>query len=174
MAVRSCNGPCHRKLPNCTHLCPETCHTGPCPSPDKCSKKVTVRCACQTLKKEWLCLDVQAAYHSTGCDPKDVPKNQYGVGLLPCGNDCKSKVKVPDAELHFRQTKPPEEKESDKATNVSKRRRRRQRVHEEENTSTLQKIVSVARMVLLLLFVAVIIVASAYFGYKVSCGCPTG
>ncbi|KAL0299283.1 UNVERIFIED_CONTAM: NF-X1-type zinc finger protein NFXL2 [Sesamum radiatum] len=30
------------------------------------------------------------------------------------------------------------EKESDKATNVSKRRRRRQRVHEEENTSTLQ------------------------------------
>ncbi|KAL0317077.1 UNVERIFIED_CONTAM: NF-X1-type zinc finger protein NFXL2 [Sesamum angustifolium] len=116
MAVRSCNGPCHRKLPNCTHLCPETCHTGPCPSPDKCSKKhITVQVVIP-----------------------DVPKNQYGVGLLPCGNDCKSKVKVPDAELHFRQTKPPEEKESDKATNVSKRRRRRQRVPEEENTSTLQ------------------------------------
>lgn len=29
-----------RKLPNCTHLCPETCHPGHCPSPEKCSKKV--------------------------------------------------------------------------------------------------------------------------------------
>lgn len=71
--------------------------------------KVTVRCGCQTVKKEWLCQDVQAAYRSAGCDPKDVPKNQYGVGLLHCDFDCKSKVKVPDAELHFRQAKPPRE-----------------------------------------------------------------
>lgn len=67
-----------------------------------------VRCGCQTLKKEWLCQDVQAAYCSSGCDPKEVSKNQFGVGLLPCDSDCKSKVKIPDAELHFRQVKPNE------------------------------------------------------------------
>ncbi|KAG6393535.1 hypothetical protein SASPL_147778 [Salvia splendens] len=166
MVVRSCKGPCHRKLPNCTHLCPETCHPGPCPSPDKCSKKVTVRCGCQTLKKEWLCKDVQAAHISSGCDPKEIPKNQFGVGLLPCGSDCKSKVKALDSELHLRQVKPQEEKESDKASNVSKRRRRRQRVHEEENASRLQRIVGVARRILLVLIVVAAVVVSAYFGYK--------
>ncbi|KAL1535523.1 NF-X1-type zinc finger protein nfxl2 [Salvia divinorum] len=166
MVVRSCKGPCHRKLPNCTHLCPETCHPGPCPSPDKCSKKVTVRCGCQTLKKEWLCKDVQAAHISGGCDPKEIPKNQFGVGHLPCGSDCKSKVKAPDSELHLRQVKPQEEQESDKASNVSKRRRRRQRVHEEENASRLQRIVGVARRILLVLIVAAAVAVSAYFGYK--------
>ncbi|KAH6827295.1 NF-X1-type zinc finger protein NFXL2 [Perilla frutescens var. hirtella] len=167
MIARSCKGPCHRKLPNCTHLCPETCHPGSCPFPDKCSKKVTVRCGCQTLKKEWLCQDVQAAYCSSGCDPKDIPKNQFGVGLLPCDSDCKSKVKVPDAELHLRQVKPREEKESDKANNsISKRRRRKQRVHEEENVSRVQKIGGVARRILMLLMIAAVVVASAYFGYK--------
>ncbi|KAL6533124.1 NF-X1-type zinc finger protein nfxl2 [Orobanche minor] len=165
MAVRSCKGPCHRKLPNCTHLCPEMCHPGSCPFPDKCSKKVTVRCGCQTLKKEWLCHDVQAAYCDSGCDPKDVPKNQYGIGLLPCGNDCKSKMKAPDAQLHFRQAKPQEDKESDIANNASKRRRRRQRIHVEESTSRLQKIFDATKRVLLVLIIGVIIIVSAYFGY---------
>lgn len=136
-----------RKLPNCTHLCPETCHPGQCPSPDKCSKKVmisrssswkfyedgllillwiavlflfdastsfscqlflykvTVRCQCQTLKKEWPCQDVQAAYQNSGRDPKDISKNHFGIGLLPCNSDCKSKVKVVDQELHLRKSK---------------------------------------------------------------------
>uniref|UniRef100_A0A0E0BXF8 RING-type domain-containing protein n=1 Tax=Oryza meridionalis TaxID=40149 RepID=A0A0E0BXF8_9ORYZ len=38
--VRSCGGPCHRKLPNCPHLCSEICHPGQCPSVDQCMKKV--------------------------------------------------------------------------------------------------------------------------------------
>ncbi|KAL8510585.1 hypothetical protein ACS0TY_017417 [Phlomoides rotata] len=62
--------------------------------------QVAIRCGCQTLK-EWLCHDVQAAYCNSGCDPKDVSKNQYGVGLIPCDDNCKSKVKVPDAKSHF-------------------------------------------------------------------------
>lgn len=70
--------------------------------------KVTVRCGCQTLKKEWLCQDVQAAHISSGSDPKEIPKNQFGVGLLPCGSDCKKKVKATDSELHLRQVKPQE------------------------------------------------------------------
>lgn len=69
------------------------------------SCKVFVRCKCQTLKKEWFCLDVQAAHRNAGSDPRDIPKNQYGIGLLPCNSACKSKVQVVDSELHSRKSK---------------------------------------------------------------------
>ncbi|CAI6002487.1 unnamed protein product, partial [Closterium sp. NIES-64] len=49
------------KLPFCSHMCVEMCHPGPCPKPTQCRKKVTVRCACLRLKKEWLCSQVQSA-----------------------------------------------------------------------------------------------------------------
>ena len=64
--------------------------------------KVNVRCACNTLKKEWVCQDVLKEYVRSGRDPKEVPKGQYGVGLLACGEDCAKKVKVSDPELHLR------------------------------------------------------------------------
>lgn len=67
--------------------------------------KVTVRCGCQTLKKEWQCLDVQAAYRNIGRDPKDISKNQFGLGLLRCNCDCKSKVQVVDSVLQSRKPK---------------------------------------------------------------------
>ena len=69
------------------------------------SFKVTVRCSCQTLKKEWLCQDVQAAYWKAGRDPKDISKSQFGSGLLPCNSDCKSKAQIIDQELHLRKSK---------------------------------------------------------------------
>ncbi|KAF3561509.1 hypothetical protein DY000_02019717 [Brassica cretica] len=104
--ARSCRGPCHRKLPNCTHLCPEICHPGQCPSPEKCGKKVLVRCKCLTLKKEWLCKDVQAAHRANSSDPKDVvPKNQFGVGLLPCDSNCKTKQQMAESVLQQRNVK---------------------------------------------------------------------
>lgn len=31
-----------RKLPYCTHLCPEICHPGQCPLPEQCCKKVII------------------------------------------------------------------------------------------------------------------------------------
>ncbi|KAI3939092.1 hypothetical protein MKX01_001960 [Papaver californicum] len=97
LTIRSCGGHCHRKLPSCSHLCPEKCYFGQCPSPEKCSKKVNVRCRCQNLKKEWLCQDVQAAYITSGCDPKDISKSQFGIGL-----------KVVDSGLQLRKSKVPE------------------------------------------------------------------
>ena len=54
------------------------------------------------MKKEWLCKDVQAAYSKTDRDPKDIPKTQFGYGLLPCGSDCKRKVQVVESELSQR------------------------------------------------------------------------
>lgn len=67
--------------------------------------KVVVRCKCLTLKKEWLCQDVQASHRATGSDPKDVPKNQFGVGLLPCGSNCKSKLQMAESVLQQRNVK---------------------------------------------------------------------
>ncbi|KAJ4828026.1 hypothetical protein Tsubulata_035105 [Turnera subulata] len=165
VTVRSCSGPCHRKLPYCTHLCPEICHPGQCPSPDKCSKKVTVRCLCHTLKKEWVCHDVQAAYHKAGSDPKDVSKNSFGVGLIPCNSGCKSKVQVAETELHLRKSKELEEKEPDAEKRAPKRRKRRDRV-QETKVSRLQKIVAAMKWLLLATALLVILIAALNFGYK--------
>ena len=66
------------------------------------SMKVNVRCACNTLKREWVCRDVLKEYSRSGRDPKEVPKGQFGVGLLPCGGDCVKKVEVSAPELHLR------------------------------------------------------------------------
>jgi hypothetical protein len=35
-----CGGPCHQKLPNCAHLCPDICHPNACPTATNCRKKV--------------------------------------------------------------------------------------------------------------------------------------
>ncbi|BAT86437.1 NF-X1-type zinc finger protein [Vigna angularis] len=164
--VRSCGGPCHRKLPNCTHLCPETCHPGECTNAEKCCKKVTVRCKCQTLKKEWVCQDVQAAYHLMGCHPRDTPKNQFGIGLIPCNSDCKSKVQVVESELQLRKSRVTEVQDQDAEKSVRKRRKRRERVLESKETSKLQKIISGAKRFLLFVFILIILVAATYYCYK--------
>ncbi|GMN41295.1 hypothetical protein TIFTF001_010526 [Ficus carica] len=166
MTVRSCGGPCHRKLPNCTHLCPETCHPGQCPSPEKCSKKVTVRCRCQTSKKEWLCHDVQAAYRSAGSDPKDISKNQYGLGLIPCNSDCKTKIQVVDSELQLRKAKVSKVKEPETEKHGPKRKRRRERVPETRQISRLQKVAATVKQLLLVIILAVAVIAALFYGYK--------
>lgn len=166
MAARSCGGSCHRKLPNCTHLCPKTCHPGQCPSPDKCAKKVTVRCQCQTLKKEMPCQEVQAAYHKAGSDPKDISKSHFGLGLLPCNSGCKSKAQVVDQELHLRKSKDLEEKVPATEIHPPKRRKRREHLQETKKTSQLQKIAATMKWLLVIVTLMVTMVAAAYFGYK--------
>lgn len=163
--VRSCGGPCHRKLPNCPHLCPVTCHLGECPSPEKCLKKVIVRCACQNLKKERLCQDVQAAYWNANRDPNDVSKHQFGLGLLSCNVDCASKLKVSTSELQFR--KPKVESQVADAEKLPKRRRRRGRVQEDtRQLSRLQEVIATMRRCLVFLIIAIAVIATAYFCYK--------
>lgn len=65
---------------------------------------MNARCACNTLKKEWLCRDVQKAYSNAGRDPKDISKNHFGVGVLPCGTICANKIKGVESDLHIRKT----------------------------------------------------------------------
>lgn len=69
---------------------------------------MTVRCACQRLKKEWLCCDVQAA------QPKGAQKSSVsGVGLISCDQECsrlaaERRVKEESEELRHRKSKEPE------------------------------------------------------------------
>uniref|UniRef100_A0A0D9UX14 RING-type domain-containing protein n=1 Tax=Leersia perrieri TaxID=77586 RepID=A0A0D9UX14_9ORYZ len=163
--VRSCGGPCHRKLPNCPHLCSEICHPGQCPSVDQCMKKVNVRCACNTLKKEWICQDVLKEYRRSGCDPKQIPKNQYGIGLLACGEDCMKKVRAAESELHLRKTQ--EIKSSVvEVENVPKRKKRRNRGPERVESSKFQEIKAFALKCLLVIFLFIVVVAGLYLLWK--------
>lgn len=51
----------------------------------------------KTLKKEWICQDVQAAYHFSGW-------HQFGIGLIPGNSDCKSIVQIVESELLWKPT----------------------------------------------------------------------
>lgn len=118
------------------------------------------------MKKEWLCQDVQAAYHLDGCHPRDIPKNQFGIGLIPCNSDCKSKVQVVESELQLRKSRVTEVQEPDIDKSVRKRRKRRERVLESKETSKLQKIISRTKQLLLFVFILVTLLAATYYGYK--------
>ncbi|KAF6153638.1 hypothetical protein GIB67_027505 [Kingdonia uniflora] len=166
LRIRSCGGPCHRKLCYCSHLCPEMCHPGKCPYPGKCSKKVNVRCGCQNLKKEWVCQDVQAAYRNTSRDPKDISKNQFGVGLLPCDSNCTSKLKTVDPQLQLRKAKVLEKEEADLGKHVPKRKKRREKVHEVTKDSRLQAIGTTLWRYFIFLSILVAVIAATYYGYK--------
>ena len=52
----------------CGHQCTAICHPGPCPSPEKCSERVKVRCACRRKKREFVCNDVRSGYAKVDCD----------------------------------------------------------------------------------------------------------
>ncbi|XP_015776408.1 PREDICTED: NF-X1-type zinc finger protein NFXL1-like [Acropora digitifera] len=69
--LRSCKNQCPKKLAGCGHRCTSICHPGPCPSSDKCTKKISVRCPCQRRKKDFPCHAVQK-----------------GEGTLVCDKDC--------------------------------------------------------------------------------------
>ncbi|KAG0477038.1 hypothetical protein HPP92_013879 [Vanilla planifolia] len=162
--VRSCRGPCHRKLPNCPHLCSDICHPGECPSIVQCLKKVTVRCACNNLKKEWLCCDVQSVYRDAGRDAKDVAKSQFGIGLIPCNAECASKVKA-NTELQIRKVKIPQD------TGIvdvagPKQRKRRERVQAVQQISKFQALSSFLKRCLFFAFIFLVVCSFVYYGYK--------
>lgn len=161
----SCGGPCHRKLPNCAHLCPDICHPGVCPTAaDSCRKKVTVRCACQRLKKEWLCCDAQAAQPTKGTQKSAVS----GVGILPCDQECsrlaaERRAKEESEELRHRKSKEPEVNAAPVKT--SKKRRGRNFEDATKTSGFLDTIAAAGRWIMLFLLLVVVLVALVY-GYK--------
>eukprot|EP00897_Mesotaenium_endlicherianum_P009425 jgi/Mesen1/8510/ME000480S07858 len=86
-ALLSCAGFCHKcePIPNPPPLSLSLSLSALPPS-------VTVRCACQVSKKEWLCSQVQVAEVKQGRTGGNkaglVAQRLAGVGLLPCGAEC--------------------------------------------------------------------------------------
>ena len=52
----------------CGHRCVENCHSGPCPNPEACSKKVKVFCKCKRIKKDFPCIAVRTGTITVDCD----------------------------------------------------------------------------------------------------------
>ncbi|GBG68527.1 hypothetical protein CBR_g3071 [Chara braunii] len=117
-----CGDFCHKRLPFCSHLCPELCHPGPCPKATECHKKVTVRCACRRLKKEMVCSDAQAAVKGdqktlagqgglgkeAGTGDGNLIIVASGITLLDCDEECKRLLKEKEemeAEAELRRRK---------------------------------------------------------------------
>ncbi|CAA6654762.1 unnamed protein product [Spirodela intermedia] len=159
--IRSCGGPCHRKLPNCPHLCSEICHPGHAHP----STTATVRCACGNLREEWVCRTVQDALRGSGQDPKDVPRSQFGLRILQCNSDCASKVKTIEPELLPRRSKMAESSAAGE-DHVRKRRKRPERVKVDPRTSRSHVIKAALWKCLLLVLALALTLAAIYYGYK--------
>mmetsp|Transcript_32563 Transcript_32563/g.52758 ORF Transcript_32563/g.52758 Transcript_32563/m.52758 type:complete len:944 (-) Transcript_32563:401-3232(-) len=140
--LRSCNNFCHRKLPSCSHLCSQVCHSGPCPEKELCKKKVTVRCSCRRLKKDWVCADAQAEQKRRKADGRFGPntKDDDLLLLLPCDDVCNVLLKErlakeaaarEEAEAR-RQEEEAHAAEIEARRGQGKRRRRRREDEEEE------------------------------------------
>lgn len=161
----SCGGPCHRKLPNCSHLCPEICHPGPCVMALNCRKKVFVRCQCQRLKKEWVCFDVQAAYSNGKVER---PRGLVGVGLLACDEQCRAlsqerKWKEDIDELHQRKSTIIEDPLT---TKTFKRRRRYNSVDSKEKNSKFKEVSYKLFRWILMGILLLALVIGVYFGAR--------
>lgn len=58
---------CNLQFP-CGHRCKSNCHSGSCPNPEQCKKKVKVFCACKRIKKEFSCETVRNGKAEVPCD----------------------------------------------------------------------------------------------------------
>jgi len=82
--LKSCGTKCGRPLEFCNHLCDLPCHPPKCPS-EGCTKKVTLKCKCNTIKKNVTC-DLARA------ELKRLHISQFKTQILPCNPElCLSK-----------------------------------------------------------------------------------
>lgn len=65
--MQSCKNQCN-KLISCSHRCSKECHSGPCSLPEDCHKRVTVRCSCKRLRKEFPCPVLTSGKVKLECD----------------------------------------------------------------------------------------------------------
>ncbi|KAK7066648.1 NF-X1-type zinc finger protein nfxl1 [Halocaridina rubra] len=66
-ALNSCKNQCNKTI-SCGHRCTKDCHSGSCSEPEKCRKRVPLRCACKRIKKDFLCTLVVAGEAKLECD----------------------------------------------------------------------------------------------------------
>ncbi|KAG8198878.1 hypothetical protein JTE90_015092 [Oedothorax gibbosus] len=103
LTPHSCGEICGRKRPECTHLCKELCHPGPCPM---CSVVVQKACPCGKTFKTTTCKQTVEEPCKNNCDKLlncgvHICKNNCHVGVCqPCEETivqecyCKKKVQT--------------------------------------------------------------------------------
>lgn len=67
IALRSCGNQCPKNY-QCGHRCRVPCHSGDCPDPELCKKKVKLTCPCRRLKKDFPCDVVRSGEAKVECD----------------------------------------------------------------------------------------------------------
>ncbi|XP_055702161.1 NF-X1-type zinc finger protein NFXL1 [Phlebotomus papatasi] len=87
----SCGNRCIKNYP-CGHRCTSTCHSGQCPDPESCKKKVKTTCKCKTKKIEVTC-----------------EKLRSGTFVLACDEQCSAKMAQKAKELEEKMAKQREE-----------------------------------------------------------------
>ena len=83
-ALQSCQVPCGLNM-SCGHQCSFICHSGACSNPNECLAKVTLRCKCKTLKKSFICS--QMNNEEVVLDKKSNEMKK----ILKCGPKCEEK-----------------------------------------------------------------------------------
>ena len=77
----SCHDRCPKDL-SCGHRCPMKCHTGGCPPPSACKKRVVAKCDCGRRKHEYVCsagMDQDAVVCDDECKRLSAEKAEAGI-----------------------------------------------------------------------------------------------
>jgi len=147
--LKACPQRCPKMLP-CKHQCTAFCHPGTCPSPEKCTEKVKVRCPCRNRKREFVCNEVQAGFAKVECE--DSCQNKKSKAL----KEAEAREVALREEEEVRQRE--ELEEFQRKMKPRKRKPRKQRT-EEEQPHFLQR----HRVIITATTVAVLSAIAAYF-----------
>ncbi|CAH1802686.1 unnamed protein product, partial [Owenia fusiformis] len=139
--LKACPSQCPKML-KCGHQCTAICHPGSCPGAETCTKKMTVKCPCKFIKKEFPCHEVIKKKIVLQCDEvcKMTREKQRQ------SKDDKDKQKQ-EEDLKRQQE---ELEEFERKLKKPKRKPRKQRVVEEE-PSFIQRFWKVGLSILVLL-----------------------
>nr|XP_023021206.1 NF-X1-type zinc finger protein NFXL1 [Leptinotarsa decemlineata] len=150
--LQSCGNQCPKNY-ECGHRCKANCHSGPCPNPEGCKKKVKITCKCKRLKKEFSCETVRKKLALIDCDDVCFSKKEEERKIREAADEQRKK------EEEMRQRK--ELEKYQKMFEGKKKSREKRKYNDDEEVGLVKKywfiIISVALLVLSLV---------VYFIYK--------
>ncbi|XP_034109724.1 NF-X1-type zinc finger protein NFXL1 [Drosophila albomicans] len=117
--LRSCGNRCIKNF-GCGHRCMAICHSGKCPNPQLCRKKVRIYCSCKRIKLEVACDKHRAGQTHLECDEncqaersKAQATEQQELELRLRQEEAKNKLELEKFEQKFGKRKPKERKAVD-------------------------------------------------------------
>lgn len=88
--LQCCGNQCPKNY-GCGHRCRANCHSGPCPNPELCKKKVKLTCKCRRIKKEFSCETIQKNSVQVNCDVECAKKNEEKLRIQKAMEEQKAK-----------------------------------------------------------------------------------